>query len=387
MQDKETTNLPLDPLPGVDQIPDPRDAYLVHYPLREVLFLVVAASVSYCDKLTEMAVFGEEKIEWLRKYYPYKYGAPSHDTLGRVLSLIEQRAFEKWFMTWVAQTFDLKVDDLINFDGKRLAGSANKMDQSKKRDQGGKYAKLVVNAFAAGSGLVLGQCDVSSKLSEIKGAKQLLEDLSVEGCCISGDANFCGRDFLELIIDKRADYLMALKGKSPILHQATQAVFADESVVKAVYATQEKGHGREEKRTYRSVAATALSTDITSSYSGLQQLVEVVRERRIIRKQSESSVETHYYITSLKEGIEQLAQKVRGHWSIENRLHWTLDVSFGEDENRARKGNLAANCSLIRKMSMNFLTDGPSKKGLKHKRMRAMWSDKTRDKVFKDSMR
>ena len=167
MQDKEMTNPSLDPLPGVDQIPDPRDTHLVHYPLREVLFLVVAASVSYCDKLTEMAVFGEEKLEWLRKYYPYKYGAPSHDTLGRVLSLIEQRAFEIWFMTWVAQTFDLKEDELINFDGKRLAGSANKMDQSKKKDEGGKYAKLVVNAFAAGSGIVLGQCDVSSKLSEI----------------------------------------------------------------------------------------------------------------------------------------------------------------------------------------------------------------------------
>jgi len=143
----------IDPLPGIDQIPDPRNSYLVHYPLPEVLFLVVAASVSYCDKLTEMAVFGEEKIEWLRKYYPYKYGAPSHDTLGRMLSLIERHAFERWFIAWVAETFDLEANELINFDGKRLAGSADKMDQSKKKDEGGKYAKLVVNAFAAGSGM------------------------------------------------------------------------------------------------------------------------------------------------------------------------------------------------------------------------------------------
>lgn len=103
----------------------------------------------------------------------------------------------------MAETFDLEANELINFDGKRLAGSADKMDQSKKKDEGGKYAKLVVNAFAAGSGIVMGQCDVSSKLSEIKGAKQLLEDLSVGGCCISGDANFCSRELLELIIDKR----------------------------------------------------------------------------------------------------------------------------------------------------------------------------------------
>ena len=387
MQSIETPNLSIAPLPGIHQITVPGGSYLVHYSLPEVLFLVVAASVSYCDKLPGMAVFGEEKLEWLRKYYPYKYGAPSHDTLGRVLSLIERRAFEQWFMTWVAETFDLEANELINFDGKRLAGSANKMDQSKKKDEGGKYAKLVVNAFAAGSGIVMGQCDVSSKLSEIKGAKQLLEDLSVEGCCISGDANFCGREFLELIIDKRADYLMALKGKSPILHQATQDAFADKSVTKSVYVTEETGHGREEKRTYRSISVTALPLDVTASYCRLSQLIEVTRERRITRKATEPSLEVHYYITSLDSPVEDLASKVRGHWSIENRLHWTLDVTFGEDENRARTANLASNCSLIRKVSINLHADGPSKVGVKHKRMRAMWSDKTRDKVFEDSMR
>jgi len=380
-------NPPIDPLPGIHQIPDPRDAYLVHYPLPEILFLVVAASVSYCDKLTDMAIFGEEKLDWLRKYYPYKYGAPSHDTLGRVLSLIERRAFEQWFMAWVSETFDLKANELINFDGKRLAGSANKMDQSKKKDEGGKYSNLIVNAFAAGSGIVMGHCDVSSKLSEIKGAKQLLEDLSVEGCCISGDANFCGREFLELIIDKRADYLMALKGNSPFLHQATQDAFADESVIKVVHVTEETGHGREEKRTYRSIPATALPLDITASYCRLTQLVEVTRERRITRKATDPSQEVHYYITSLDSSVEDLASKVRGHWSIENRLHWTLDVTFGEDASRARTANLASNCSLVRKMSINLHADGPSKVGVKHKRMRATWSDKARDKVFQNSMR
>ncbi len=167
-------NPPIYPLPGIHQIPDPRDAYLVHYPLPEILFLVVAASVSYCDKLTDMAIFGEEKLDWLRKYYPHKYGAPSHDTLGRVLSLIERCVFEQWFMAWVSETFDLEANELIDFDGKRLAGSANKMDQSKKKDEGGKYSNLIVNAFAAGSGIVMGYCDGWSKLSEIKGAKQLL---------------------------------------------------------------------------------------------------------------------------------------------------------------------------------------------------------------------
>jgi len=180
---------------------------------------------------------------------------------------------------------------------------------------------------------------------------------------------------------------MALKGKSPILHQATQVAFADASVAKSVHVTEETGHGREEKRTYRSIAATALPLAVMAGYSGLSQLIEVTRQRRVTRSADEPSLEVHYYITSLGEGIANLASKVRGHWSIENRLHWTLDVTFGEDGNRARNANLASNCSLVRKMSINLHADGPSKVGVKHKRMRAMWSDKTRDKVFLNSMR
>jgi predicted transposase YbfD/YdcC len=211
--------------------------------------------------------------------------------------------------------------------------------------------------------------------------------LSVEGFCISGNANFCGREFLELIIDKRADYLMALKGNSPFLHQATQDAFADKSVIKVVHVTEETGHGREEKRIYRSIPATALPLDITASYCRLTQLVEVMRERRITRKATEPSQEVHYYITSLDSSVEDLASKVRGHWSIENRLHWTLDVTFGEDASRARTANLASNCSLVRKMSINLHAGGSSKVGVKHKRMRATWSDKARDKGFQNSMR
>jgi predicted transposase YbfD/YdcC len=387
MKDSNKGDSFIDPLPGADQIPDPRDSYLAHYPIPEILFLVVAASVSYCDKFTEMAVFGEEKIAWLQKYYPYKYGTPSHDTLGRVLGMIDRRAFETWFMNWVADTFDLDKNEQIALDGKRLSGSANKADQSKKRDEGGHYSNLIVNAFATGSEIVLGHCDVSSKLSEIKGAKQLLKDLSVEGCCISGDSNFCNRDFLEMIIDKRADYLMALKGKSPFLHQASREVFAEESIPKSTYETEETGHGRAEKRTYRSVSANALDEEITGSYSNLQQVIKVTRERRITRKEEVASIEIHYYITSLTNSVEQIAHKIRGHWGIENRLHWLLDVGFGEDDNRVRKANQASNSSLVRKMGINLLADGPSKAGTKLKRMRAMWSDETRDTIFRNSMR
>lgn len=370
------------PLEGISSIDDPRYEVIVHYTLPEIMFLLLAGSVSFCNSLSEIATFGEEKLDWLRGYFPYKHGSPSHDTLSRVLGMVDPESFHTWFVEWVANKFDVPVGELIALDGKRLASSANRMDQQKKKNQGGKYAKIIVNCFATGAGLVLGHKDVSSKMNEVYGAEQLIESLDVKGRCISGDANFCGRKLLDLIISQDADYLIALKGSHPKLHDAAKRAFSEEVIVKHLHQTKERGHGREETRTYRSIAANQLPDEITVSYPKLSQIIEVCRERKVVRKTKESTIEYHYYITSLNEGIEALSQKVRAHWRIENNLHHVLDVGFGEDNSRARNKNLASNLSLIRKASINYLMPGLKKAGIKHKRMRAAFSDQRRSEVF-----
>jgi predicted transposase YbfD/YdcC len=370
------------PLDGISSIDDPRYEVIVHYTLPEIMFLLLAGSVSFCNSLSEIATFGEEKLDWLRAYFPYKHGTPSHDTLSRVLGMVDPESFHTWFVGWVANKFDVPVGELIALDGKRLASSANRMDQFKKKNQGGKYAKIIVNCFATGAGIILGHKDVSSKMNEVYGAEQLIESLDIKGCCISGDANFCGRKLLELIIGQDADYLIALKGSHPKLHDSAKQAFNDELISKHLYQTKETGHGREETRIYRSISVNELPHDITVSYPNLSQLIEVRRERRVVRKTDESSIEHHYYITSLDGAIEALSQKIRAHWRIENNLHHVLDVGFGEDGSRARNKNLASNLSLIRKASINYLMPGLKKTGIKHKRMRAAFSDQRRSEVF-----
>lgn len=370
------------PLDGISSINDPRYQVIVHHPLPEIMFLLLAGSVSYCNSLTEIAFFGEEKLDWLRAYFPYKHGSPSHDTLSRVLGMIDPDSFQTWFIGWVAKKFDIPAGELIALDGKRLASSANRMDQSKKKGEGGDYAKVIVNCFATGAGIVLGHKDVSGKMDEVYGAKQLIESLDVTGHCISGDANFCGRKLLELIISRDADYLIALKGSHPKLHDSAKHAFDNELISKHLHQSKETGHGREETRTYRSIKVSELPSEITASYPKLSQIVEVCRERRVTRKTEESSTEYHYYITSLSEGIEALGHKIRAHWRVENSLHHVLDVGFGEDASRARNKNLASNLSLIRKASINFLISGQKKTGIKQKRMRAAFSDQRRSDIF-----
>ncbi|TXF87719.1 ISAs1 family transposase [Neolewinella aurantiaca] len=256
------------------------------------------------------------------------------------------------------------------------------MDQMKPRREGGDYAKIVVNCFAAASSIALGQTAVDSKSGETKGAVQLIESVDVKGKCISGDANFCNFDLMELIISKGADYLIALKGRNGKLLGAAKEVFGDEAIEKDEYQITETGHGREERRTYRLVNATQLDARVTSPYSMLANVIEVRRERRITRKETDFSTETHYYVTSLDKGINEIAIKIRQHWAVEYSLHHVLDVTFEEDASRMRKGNAATNLSLIRKIAMNYLMPGKSKAGIKKARMRAAFSDKRRSELF-----
>jgi predicted transposase YbfD/YdcC len=371
--------------PMLESLDDPRNQDLILYPLPEIFFLVIVGSLCGCDELTMVSAFGKEKLSWFRHYYPFKHGIPSHDTLNRVLGIIDKRAFEQAFIQWVAQHFGLPEEELVNFDGKRLNSSANRADQSKKRSEGGRYAEIIVNAYAAGAGIVLAQDNVTDKMDEVQGALNLLESLSLEGCCVSGDSNFCGRNIIDKIIDSKADYLLALKGKSPVLLEAATTAFSQPQTKKTVFQTEETGHGRHEKKIYRAIQAEELPQQVTQSYKQLRQIIEVTRFRTVTRT-GKHTEETHYYITSLNERIEQLASKIRSHWAIENQLHYVLDVSYGEDDSRVRTKNAATNLSLIRKITLNLLRKDPQPGSIKMKRLRCAISDEKRDNVLKNIM-
>jgi predicted transposase YbfD/YdcC len=364
-----------------EEIEDLRDKRRTFYPLIEILFLVVSANISGYEKLPMVCLFGEEKIDWLRNFFPYKKGIPSHDTIGRVLGMIPKRQFEKAFVRWVSCYFKIAENELINIDGKRLSGSANKLDQSKKKSEGGKCSDLIVNAYASESSVVLGQCNVTDQMNEIIGAKQLLDWIEVKGCCISGDSNFCGRELIAEIVNRKADYLLTLKGKSPKLYNAVRTAFANEDVTKDNYESAARDHGRTERRVYRSISANAIDKTIKDTYKNLVQIIEVTRFR-IVNRTKVSTQETHYYITSLNDTIEALAKKIRGHWSIENNLHWVLDVQFGEDASRKRVRNLASNSSIIRKIALNLLRRDKTKISLNAKKMKCAISDKYRTKIL-----
>lgn len=369
----------------LDNIEDPRNGRLIHYPLQEVLFLVIIGTLSGCDELTMIEVFGKEKMGWLKNYYDYKQGIPSHDTLSRVLGLLDKKAFEEVFSAWVCKHFELEEGALINIDGKRLSNSANRIDQCKKKGEGGKYAEIIVNVYAAGAGIVLAQKNVSDKMDELAGALELLDWLELKGACVTADSIYCRRSLIEKIVKKKANYILALKGNSPNLHKAVKGLFEKHQNIIQSYETNGQARGRKEKRVYSIIGTDLLPQVCIEGYPQLKQVIKVQRSRKIVRKDKQSN-ETHYYITNSTGSVEELADQIRRHWSIENQLHHVLDVSFKEDNSRVRYKNAATNFSLIRKTSLNALRSNSKKGGIKEKRLKCAISDKYRSDILKNTL-
>ena len=370
-------------------IPDPRAPHLVVYPLHEVLFQSVTAILSGAEGPSDIALFGEEKLEWLRKYYPFEQGVCAHDTILRILGLIPMDVFESAFIGWVNEKFHLPEHLQLAIDGKRIRSSAPRAAQQLSKAEGGQFAQLIVNVFAESTGIVLAQRNVSESMSELDGAKYLIDNLQLRGCCISGDANFLSREIVEMIIEKKAHYLMTLKAKSPKVYQQCSEAFEKcESSDIEIHKTEERGHGRLEKRTYEAINTALLPEYAKTFYKGAKKLIRVRRERTILSgPDKEQKIKTWFYITSLDEPVSFMGQRVRRHWAVENELHHVLDVQFKEDDIRAFSANLASNMSMIRKVSMNLISTSARGKGVKRTRMRASFSDKSRDKLLEISMR
>jgi predicted transposase YbfD/YdcC len=328
---------------------DPRPrACCADYRLVDLLFIAFAAVVAGADDWHQVATFARERRDWLARYCHLPEGrTPSHDTFERLFKRLDPARFGKCFSAWTASlAFELGLKH-VAIDGKALRGSA--------RD--GLRALHLVSAWAVENRLSLGQVACSEKSNEITAIPKLLELLDLKGALVSIDAAGCQKEIARKIVDGGADYVLEVKGNQERLRDDVAATVACacaenfEGVEHDSFATEEQGHGRFEKRQYAVVYDISGIRD-REKWQGLKVAGMCIRTRV---EQGKTSVETHYFIGSRVMTARQYALALRGHWSIENNLHWQLDVSFREDQNRVADRNAAENLSLLRRLALAHL--------------------------------
>jgi len=347
--------------------PDPRQRGKVLYPLDEVLLLCLLAVLAGAETFVDIARFGEKKIGLLRRFRPFKDGTPSRDHLGDIFATLDAEQFQRCFVAWVAALTGTPAD-VIAIDGKTLRRA---------HKRGTKAAIHMVSAFAARQRLVLGQVKVAEKSNEIVAIPALLEMLAIEGAIVTIDAMGCQRDIAEKILEKKADYVIALKGNQGTLREDVDVFiaeqkangFADTKISR--HETIDGDHGRIETRTYTAIHDVTWLQE-RHEWPGLQGVVMVESTREIGEKIEQ---ETRFYITSLAWLANQLGPVVRGHWAIENSLHWVMDMIFRDDECRVRTDHAPANFTTLKHMAHNLIRKAPGKDSLRVRRKIAAWDD------------
>ena len=349
-------------------LPDPRQPGKVTYPLDEILLLCLVAVLAGADCFTEIALFGVQKLEFLRRFRPYRDGTPTHDHLGDILATLDAEAFQRCFVAWVAARTGLPVG-VIAIDGKTVRRSSHK--------KAGKAAIHMVSAFAARQRLVLGQVKVAEKSNEIIAIPRLLEMLEIEGAVITIDAMGCQRGIAQKIVGKKADYILALKGNQSSLEEDVKVLVAEQKANGFKHSkisrhrTIDADHGRIETRDITVIHDVAWLQK-RHDWPGLKGVVMVESTREIGDK---IETETRFYITSLVWLACLLGPMVRDHWAIENSLHWVLDMVFRDDECRVRTDHAPANFTTIKHMALNLIQRVKGKQSIRASRKIAAWDD------------
>jgi predicted transposase YbfD/YdcC len=349
-------------------MPDPRQRGKVTYPLEEVLLLCLLAVLAGAETFTDIARFGEKKIELLRRFRPFRDGTPAHDHLGDIFATLDAKEFQRCFVAWVAALTGTPAE-VIAIDGKTLRRSYQK--------KGAKAPIHMVSAFAARQRLVLGQVKVAEKSNEIVAIPALLAVLAIEGAIVTIDAMGCQREIAQAIVDKKADYVLALKGNQGTLREDVE-VFAAEQKANGFkdtkvsrHETVDGDHGRIETRTYTAFHDVAWLQE-RHHWPALKGVVMVESTREIGSKVER---ETRFYITSLVWLAEAIGPVIRSHWAVENSLHWVMDMIFRDDECRIRTNHAPANFTTIKHMAHNLIRKAPGRDSLRLRRKVAAWDD------------
>jgi predicted transposase YbfD/YdcC len=363
-------------------IDDPRDVRRITHPLAEILLLVVCATIADCDDYDHIAAWGEAHLEFLRRHLPYRDGVPGGRWLTILMNRINPALFSAVFTAWVRGSWPDRPD-FVAIDGKTSRRSHD-------RAAGGEPIHLV-SAFATTSRLVLGQEAVPSKANELTAIPVLLARLAeqdgLRGALVSIDAIATNGTIAKAIRDAGADYLLAVKANQPGLRAEVEACFAAAPPgTLDTHTTHDKGHGRIERRTVSVVREVDwLSGD--RRFPGelrLPDVVCIVRVQACIQRGGKTHTETRYYISSASLDAERAGHAVRGHWGIENRLHWVLDVTFDDDQSRLRKGFGAKNMAVVRHFALNLVRSAKDTKSIKLRRKLAAWTPAYLDRVLKE---
>lgn len=353
---------------------DPRSRSPEHL-LSELLVVAIAAILSGADSWVGIATWGEAKIEWLRQYLKLANGVPSHDTFGRVFAMLDAKQFEACFVRWVGGLCQGLEGKVVAIDGKTVR-------RSHRLGQG---AIHLVSAYCGALRVSLGQVKTEAKSNEITAIPELLEALLLKGAVVTIDAMGCQQGIAQKIVQGGADYVLAVKDNQPDLCEALRELFAahDARGLKTVRFGEHteigKDHGRIETR------RCVVSEDIQwlaqrERWCGIRSVAMIESTRQI---GEHSSTERRYYISSLGADAKRLGEAIRGHWGIENSMHWVLDVAFGEDQCRARVKNAAQNFAILRRIVINLLRADPTTKvGAKTKRLKASADDRYRAHIL-----
>lgn len=361
------------------QLNDPRKKQGLLHPLKNIVLIAMLGVICGADEFTEIEEFGKAKLAFLKKLLPLPHGIPSHDTFGRVFSMIEPEEFQRCFVLWVKELCDLS-DEIVNIDGKALRRSFD--------TDTGKAMIYMVSAWANKNNMVLGQVKVEDKSNEITAIPKLLKVLDLAGCIVTIDAMGTQKEIAAQIVDKQADYVLALKGNQGELKEEVSEAFEQLGAkAKAQQDTsQQDGHGRIEARNCYVVAAKDfLSPDVMAKWVGIMTIVKIEAyvEYKNGKHEGKREYQERYYISSLAPDAKKINEAVQAHWGIETKLHWILDVAFREDDSRVRKGYADQNLAVVRHIAINKLKNEKSlKRGVKGKRKRAGWDEDYLAKVL-----
>lgn len=348
-------------------INDPRQKNRRHQ-LSDILFIACCAVICGANSWDDIEEYGHSKIEWLKTLLVLPHGIPSDDTFRRVFSMLEPKAFENAFRSWIKTLISDVVGDVIPIDGKRLRGAFRASKTNVIHE---------VSAWSCTHQLVLGQVKTEAKSNEITAIPELLKLLDIKGSIITIDAMGTQKKIAQQVITQEADYVLALKGNQSTLHENVKEHFeqlnVEQELILDSYKDIDKGHGR----------LTTRRCDVITDIGWLKGCKDWSNLSSVIRLQCETTylvdhhvtTETRYYISSLEKSAQDIESIIRAHWQIENKLHWVLDVTFSEDACLIHTPNAAENFSLLRKIALTLLKKDTSKGSLKGKRKRAGWNN------------
>jgi predicted transposase YbfD/YdcC len=355
------------------QAKDPRVERRKEHLLEDIIFITIAAVICGAETWNDIEAYGKQKKEWLRCYLKLPNGIPSHDTFNRVFAAIDPLEFETSFLRWIKAVAELTHGEVVSIDGKTIRGS---------KKTGAKSAIHMVSAWANANQLALGQVKVDDKSNEITAIPKLLEVLALKGCIVTIDAMGCQTAIVDKIVNKQADYVIAVKGNQGLLEEGIKDTVRFCKPF-SVWGDTDVGHGRVETR------KCFIYTDFSHienlhQWNNLHGVVKI-ESTRYIKATGIQQTENRFYITSMEPHAEKIARSIRSHWGIENNLHWILDVAFHEDQSRKREGYAAQNFAMINRIALNLINNKQdNKRSVKGKRLDAGWNNDYLLKILKN---